>query len=102
MGGCQNYGLFLGTVNIRCRAIIGTIILTTPHVIVRDVATTPWTEFCWKCRPAFWTTLRVPHGFPRDGDSNVGKLRTRQTRNSHNYGFDLWSPEISKVETMGL
>ena len=32
-GGCQNYGPFLGTLNVRCRAIIGipkgTIILTT-------------------------------------------------------------------------
>ena len=36
MGGCQNYGPFLGTLNIRCRSIIeihkGTIILTTTHV----------------------------------------------------------------------
>ena len=36
MGGCQNYGPFLGTLNIRCRIIIGTqkgtIILTTTHV----------------------------------------------------------------------
>ena len=24
MGGCQNYGPFLGTLNIRCRSIIGT------------------------------------------------------------------------------
>ena len=35
MGGCQNYGPFLGTLNIRCRTIIGTqkgtIILTTTH-----------------------------------------------------------------------
>ena len=33
MDGCQNYGSFLGTLNIRCRIIIGTqkgtIILTT-------------------------------------------------------------------------
>ena len=33
MGGCQNYGPFWGTPNIRCRIIIGiqkrTIILTT-------------------------------------------------------------------------
>ena len=33
MGGCQNYGPFLGTLNIRCRTIIGIqkgiIILTT-------------------------------------------------------------------------
>ena len=36
VGGCQNYGPLLGTLNIRCRIIIviqkGTIILTTTHV----------------------------------------------------------------------
>ena len=36
MGGCQNYGPFLGTLNIRGRIIIatqkGTIILTTIHM----------------------------------------------------------------------
>ena len=36
MGGCQNYGPFLGTLNIRCRIITGiqkgTIILTTTQV----------------------------------------------------------------------
>ena len=36
MGGCQNYGPFLGTLNIRCRILIGTqkgtIILTTTHM----------------------------------------------------------------------
>ena len=36
MGCCQNYGPFLGTLNIRCRIIIGiqtgTIILTTTHM----------------------------------------------------------------------
>ena len=36
MGGCQNYGPFLGTLNIRGRIIIGiqkgTIILTTYHI----------------------------------------------------------------------
>ena len=36
MGGCQNYGPFLGTLNIRGRTIIGiqkgTIILTTTHM----------------------------------------------------------------------
>ena len=36
MGGCQNYGPFLGTLNIRCRIIMGTqkgtIILTTTHI----------------------------------------------------------------------
>ena len=36
MGGCQNYGPFWGTLNIRCRIIIGikkgTIILTTNHI----------------------------------------------------------------------
>ena len=37
MGGYQNYGPFLGTLNSRCRIIIGTqkrtIILTSTHVI---------------------------------------------------------------------
>ena len=41
MGGCQNYGPFLGTLNIRCRIIIGTqkgtIILTTPQVFMADL-----------------------------------------------------------------
>ena len=36
MGGCQNYGPLLGTLNIRGRLIIGTqkgtIILTTTHI----------------------------------------------------------------------
>ena len=36
MGGCQNYGPFLGTLNIRGRTILGTqngtIILTTTHI----------------------------------------------------------------------
>ena len=36
MGGCQNYGPFLGTLNIRCRIIRGiqkgTILLTTNHI----------------------------------------------------------------------
>ena len=36
MGGCQTYGPFLGTLNIRCRIIIGiqkrTRILTTYHI----------------------------------------------------------------------
>ena len=36
MGGCQNYGPFLGTLNIRCRILIrtqkGTIILTIMQV----------------------------------------------------------------------
>ena len=37
VGGCQNYDPFWGTLNIRCRTIIGiqkgTIILTTTHVL---------------------------------------------------------------------
>ena len=37
MGGCQNDGPFLGTLNIRCRIIMGiqngTIILTTTHML---------------------------------------------------------------------
>ena len=36
VGSCQNYGPFLGTLNSRCRIIIGaqkgSVILTTTHV----------------------------------------------------------------------
>ena len=36
MGGCQNYGPFLATLNNRCRTIMGTqkgtLILTTTHI----------------------------------------------------------------------
>ena len=38
MGGCQNYGPFLGTLNIKCHIIIGiqegTIILTSPPIYI--------------------------------------------------------------------
>ena len=38
MCGCQNYGPFLGTLNIRCRIIIGiekaTIVLGNPHISI--------------------------------------------------------------------
>ena len=41
MGGCQNYDPFLGTLNIRCRILIGlqngTIILTTTHMVISRV-----------------------------------------------------------------
>ena len=40
MGGCQNYGPFLGTLNIKCRIVIGiqkgTLILTTTHIPTED------------------------------------------------------------------
>ena len=40
MGGCQNYGPFLGTLNIRCRIMIGIqkgdIILTTTHIGIME------------------------------------------------------------------
>ena len=42
MGGCQNYGPFLGTQKIRCRINYnrnqkGTIILTTTHIMVPEL-----------------------------------------------------------------
>ena len=45
MGGCQNYGPFLGTLNNRCRIIIGTekgtLILTTTHIFAEVVPDQP-------------------------------------------------------------
>ena len=50
MGGCQNHGPFLGTLNIRGRIIIGTqketIILTTTHINVSCWSTTILFEVC--------------------------------------------------------
>ena len=46
MGGCQNYGPFLGTLNIRCRIIIrtqkGTLILTTTHMEPQGKSESLW------------------------------------------------------------
>ena len=48
MDGCQNYGPFLGTLNIRCRIIIGTqkgtIILTTTRIMKGCKEMTPNSE----------------------------------------------------------
>ena len=61
MGGCQNHGPFLGTLNIRCRIIIGiqkgTIILTTtnhmlvPHGVQAQVSMPPLSRHTYVCRP---------------------------------------------------
>ena len=48
MDGCQNYGPFLDTLNIRGRIIIGTqkgpIILTSPHILPSPQKYTPRVE----------------------------------------------------------
>ena len=58
MGGCQNDGPFLGTLNIKCRTIIGTkkgtIILTTTHM---------------GCN-VFSITFAEYQGFPQDAIGN--------------------------------
>ena len=45
MDGCQNYGPFLGTLNITCRIIVGiqkrTILLTTTHMGSQSLFWTP-------------------------------------------------------------
>ena len=50
MGGCQNYGHFLGTLNNRCRIIVGTqkgtIILTTTQVSNADITQTKDASHC--------------------------------------------------------
>ena len=57
LGGCQNYGPLLGTLNIRCRIIIGihkgTIILTTTRLGLGDGISQP--EMCSD-------RLRLPEG----------------------------------------
>ena len=55
MGGCQNYGPLLGTLNIRGRIIIGTqkgtIILTTTHIYrALDIQKYVLMLSCFYCR----------------------------------------------------
>ena len=58
VGGCQYYDPFLGTLNSRCRTIIGTqkriIILTTTHVM--------WTEIVPGARTSFKDMFRNEGG----------------------------------------
>ena len=53
MCGCQNYDPFLGTLNIRCRIIVGiqkkAIILTTTHLLVASRSASSGTTDC--CGP---------------------------------------------------
>ena len=46
MGGCQNYDPFLGTLNIRCRTILGiqkeATILTTTHMRLKSGLQLKW------------------------------------------------------------
>ena len=48
MGGCQNYGPLLGTLNSRCRIIIrtpkGILILTTTHIFCFIVPSKPHSD----------------------------------------------------------
>ena len=56
MGGCQDYGPFLGTLGIRCRTILGTqkgtIILTPTQIPLRASKLQP-SKQCWAFR-VFW------------------------------------------------
>ena len=80
MGGCQNCGLFLGTLNIRCHIGIqkGTIILTSIHKILRVhhnnnftmSSGDTWTRFRSK-----WRRMAIWAG-PRNGCTSISaKLR---------------------------
>ena len=64
MSGCQNYGPFLGTLNIRCRTIIGiqnrTINLTTTHIPVGNPRPRP-TECLRLLGPTRVAIMAVPH-----------------------------------------
>ena len=70
MGGCQNHGPFLGTLNMRCRIIIGiqkgTILFTTTHmlgiyssykmtpspvIVLRYTVSNAQTLVDWHCQP---------------------------------------------------
>ena len=59
MGGCHNHAPFLGTLNIRCRIIIGiqkrTIILTAIHIGLYNI------RDCWWSLTRCTGVMRVPN-----------------------------------------
>ena len=82
VGGCQNYGPFLGTLNIRCRIITGTqkgtIILTTTQVsadlLALELSTLgkqptccPWNRLRWP-----WRSGRTSLGAGAAGAAALG------------------------------
>ena len=61
-GGCQNYGPFSGTLNIRCRIITGiqkgTIILTTTHVKI-SIIRIPAVRFPFVVGGPIWVIVKI-------------------------------------------
>ena len=56
MGSCQHYGPFLGTLNIRCRTILGTqrgtLILTTTHILGKIFSPSIFSPVCIVLTPS--------------------------------------------------
>ena len=86
LGGCQNYGPFLGTLNNRCRIIVGTqkgtIILTTTQmyfeVLVLVLRSSFWDEpFAYRICRSLVLRCRETHPLHR-----VRALCVRRTRRS--------------------
>ena len=80
MGGNQNYGPLLGTLNIRCRIIIGiqkgTIILTTTHINIfqRVLGANPIVVPCFHMEAR---ASAEPSEEARNGSSMLPKLGFR-------------------------
>ena len=71
VGGCQNYGPFLGTLNIRCRIMIGTqkgtINLTTTHVCpeIGGTLMQPEAQFQGPCKESALGRSPTQQGVPQ-------------------------------------
>ena len=99
MGGCQNHGPFLGTLNIRCRIIVGirkgTLILTTIQFLHKSSSTAhgnPWVNLT-KSRPKIptlrsFTCEELPRGHVGSLCSNrvyLGSYRDNGKENGNYY-----------------
>ena len=81
MGSCQNYGPFLGTLNSRCRIIIGTIILTTTHMKPTSRLTLEflagWASDLLRCHPGrIHVQAVLPMKVPLAPESTREMIRT--------------------------
>ena len=97
MGGCQNYGPFLGTLNIRCRIIIGTqkktIILTTTHIALALFRSTSDCAAVWEGRKLETSWLACTPGIVMYGGSYTNRDRGLLYRSNYAVILSLRTPQ---------
>ena len=84
MGSCLNYGLFLGTLNIRCPSILrtqkGTLILTTMANLCKRPQIRTLILYPWGSKDSYRVPLKGSIRGPLKGSLGIRALRTHILR----------------------